>query len=287
MNLIILIILGVVIWFLIDRNKLHNKIQAEGGMKRKYAELLKYLLKEPEARITGETNDSLQIEYKTSTSYVKYYLFQTFDMVMLSCTLRTPVHGEISKKWEFPLNTDQSLIFKKASQDMIQFANDNANWDTKQAQKIIDDFIMDENVIYEGLGINGVVLDSSIDSAISKYGSNYTETVHGQYSVEINYKEEGILFYYKYNDPLKKIFSIRFMSPFAGKTVKGIRIGDLVLIANEAYGKHIWAHSNANDFYTAVYDDYGIQIRTPFDPQSAEEYRMFDNIAEIVIVNHD
>lgn len=103
-------------------------------------------------------------------------------------------------------------------------------------------------LLIPGVGIeNYVTINATTkNEIIVKYGSGYKEIKHyseakagarpGLVSIEHQYKNQGISFYYR--PDRDTVFSIHVSAPFKGKTAKGIILGQSTLQdAEDAYGK--------------------------------------------------
>jgi hypothetical protein len=67
-----------------------------------------------------------------------------------------------------------------------------------------------ENItIISGLSVDDVVVGADTSQTVmQKYGLDYDELNHNNYSIEMRYSEIGLSFYYRFDNPLKIIFNI-------------------------------------------------------------------------------
>lgn len=118
----------------------------------------------------------------------------------------------------------------------------------------------DENsVIYEGKGVDDVVLDSINEASLKKLLPTGFELIeHNNYSGEIFYKEQGVSFYYLLKDSTRSIFAMAFNPTFKGKTTKGFVISQMTVSDMiKLYGHPRWQHLDDSTLY-AWYDNDGI-----------------------------
>ena len=63
--------------------------------------------------------------------------------------------------------------------------------------------------VISGLSVDDIVVGAHISEiVIQKYGLDYDEINHNNYSIEMSYSEIGLSFYYRFDNPFKTIFSI-------------------------------------------------------------------------------
>lgn len=116
------------------------------------------------------------------------------------------------------------------------------------------------NIINDGEGYNSFNLDNlTFDIVLERLGKGYLEIVHGDYSVEIFYKEKGVAFFYMQSSPVKKIFGIKFKAPFEGITEKGIILNKSIMEdVVQLYGEPNWSSCDECNYWASEYN--GIQF---------------------------
>ena len=113
----------------------------------------------------------------------------------------------------------------------------------------------DRQLISEGLGIEGIFVGrSTMENIVAAYGKDYNLIKHGTYSVEIQYRELGLSFYYCVEDQQKRIFDIECYAPFDGFTARGIILGRSTLSdVAKAYGSAELLTTSANESWFYKY----------------------------------
>jgi len=136
-----------------------------------------------------------------------------------------------------------------------------------------------QEIIKDGIGILGVLIDqSTVNEVISKFGNDYEVINHKNYSIEYKYNKMGLSFFHKYDDPVKKIFSINAFYPFLGRTLKGIELGNsLASDVIKNYGKAKWTTTMEGNTWYLCYP--GINFYVEKDNTSARNPN-FDYIYE-------
>jgi len=123
------------------------------------------------------------------------------------------------------------------------------------------EFKKEDLTVKEGIGFNEIVLMKTRKSDIIKlYGDKFEQTDHNG-SIEMNFKNQEISFYYDSFDKTQRIDFISFKNRFHGKTSKGLAIQSMTL--NDViriYGNPFWRFSNEDKEITADYDDLGIDF---------------------------
>jgi len=91
--------------------------------------------------------------------------------------------------------------------------------------------------ILDGKGLCSLQVGlSTYNDVVREFGKVHKFINHNKYSIELQYKEKGLSFYYRYYDTNKTISSIRTYLPFKGKTLKGIILGKSTL--KDVVAKH-------------------------------------------------
>ncbi|NIM92900.1 MAG: hypothetical protein GTO18_04220 [Anaerolineales bacterium] len=116
--------------------------------------------------------------------------------------------------------------------------------------------------LQEGVGVKDIAIGSSSRSDVIKsFGDDFRATHLKEYSVELAYEELGLSFYYLQDDPKELIFSIVAKPPFAGKTSKGIGVGNSTMEdVVAAYGKPNYWDAALEGKYTITYNGVWFRI---------------------------
>lgn len=138
-----------------------------------------------------------------------------------------------------------------------------------------------------GFGIDGITVGySTKNSVTSKYGDDYSLIEHNHYSYEIRYRDTGMSFWYRYEDPEQKIFSIALRPESRAFTGQGIVVGRSTLqdVFN-AYGKSKPHTTSAEESWFFEYQ--GIQFHVEYksdDQRVTLEQLLKRKVIEIEIV---
>lgn len=141
-----------------------------------------------------------------------------------------------------------------------------------------------------GLGIDGITVGySTKNSVTSKYGDDYVLIEHDHYSYEIRYRNTGMSFWYRYEDPEQRIFSIALRPESRAFTGRGIVVGRSSLkdVFN-AYGKS--DPSTTNTAETWFFEYQGIKFHIEYkssDKPLVPEKLIKRRVIEIEIVAMD
>ena len=141
-----------------------------------------------------------------------------------------------------------------------------------------------------GLGIDGITVGySTKNSVTSKYGDDYVLIEHNHYSYEIRYRDTGMSFWYRYEDPEQKIFSIALRPESRAFTGRGIVVGRSSLkdVFN-AYGKSEFHTTSAEE--TWFFEYQGIKFHIEYkssDKSLVPEKLIKRRVIEIEIVAMD
>ena len=136
-----------------------------------------------------------------------------------------------------------------------------------------------------GLGIEGITVGySTKNSVTSKYGNDYVLIEHNNYSYEISYRDRS--FWYRYEDPEERIFSIALRPESRAFTGRGIVVGRSSLqdVFN-AYGKSEFSTTSAEETWFVEYQ--GIKFHIEYkssDKRLAPEKLLKRGVIEIEIV---
>ena len=138
-----------------------------------------------------------------------------------------------------------------------------------------------------GLGIEGITVGySTKNSVTSKYGDDYELIKHNTYSYEIKYRDKGRSFWYRYEDPEQRIFSIGLRRESRAFTGRGIVVGRSILqdVFN-AYGKSEFFTTSAEETWFVEY--HGIKFHIEYkssDKKLVPEKLLKRKVIEIEIV---
>ncbi|MBN1638555.1 MAG: hypothetical protein JW866_06300 [Ignavibacteriales bacterium] len=124
---------------------------------------------------------------------------------------------------------------------------------------------MPNQIIEDHIGIKGAIIGQSTkEEILQNFGKEYEEIIHNKYSVEMNYSDLGISFFYGYKDPFKTIFSIRLEYPFQGETLRGIKLGESrAQEVIDKYGQKNWTTSQSGNTWYLSYP--GIEFHVEKD----------------------
>lgn len=247
---VIIIILGYIVYsFFSSREKMLDNVRVAGGLQEKYKVLLTHLLSDPNAKITQINKDSIAISWNGEFSKAQISIIQGFGKINIVWTSTTAFAGPIKEKWEFFENLDQSLMAKKITQDIefqINSILDSAGIDNRTGTPVAaslnnkynnsrkDKGFKHNKLIVPKSGIDGIVINKTNSSEIiEKYGTKYQLINRNDYSFEMKYSN-GLSFFYKQDNPLKRIYFILIRQEFGGYTKNGIDLNSLLTVADIA-----------------------------------------------------
>ena len=73
----------------------------------------------------------------------------------------------------------------------------------------VDKYTLADNLIIDGRGLDSFEIDNTrANDVIKKLGRQFDEISHGDYSVQMFYRDLGVSFYYMQKEKTKEIFSI-------------------------------------------------------------------------------
>jgi hypothetical protein len=138
-----------------------------------------------------------------------------------------------------------------------------------------------------GLGIDGITVGySTKNSVTSKYGDDYALIEHNHYSYEIRYRDTGMSFWYRYEDPEQRIFVIGLRRESRAFTGRGIVVGHSSLqdVFN-AYGKSESYTTSAEETWFFEYQGIKFHIEHKSSDKSVVPEKLLKRrIIEIEIV---
>lgn len=117
----ILIIVGIIaVKFIYDSIQQSNKMQEEGGIRKKYATLIEYFLSgHPNSRIFQQTNTFCAVGVSGVAGSQIYYIQQTFGTVTIQMKIKNnPLCGNLDMEWSFPEDMVQEQMIKKINEDI-------------------------------------------------------------------------------------------------------------------------------------------------------------------------
>jgi hypothetical protein len=121
----------------------------------------------------------------------------------------------------------------------------------------------------EGIGIDGVAVGhSTMETVAARYGKEFKLVEHGTNSYEMEYSDLGFSFWYRHEDPQKKIYSITLKPPCQCFTARGILVGKSTLqdVFN-AYGESKLSAITVRDSWTVQYP--GVEFYVEYDPKDS------------------
>lgn len=123
--IIILVVIVLIVFFLFDsdRKKQIQRIDSEGGMRKKYAFLIDYLCGS-QGSILRQSGSSIVLGATSIGGSTLFTLIQTFGSLTIKWEVNSPVFGKHSLEWEFPENEDQETIFTKIGIDIERYNRD-------------------------------------------------------------------------------------------------------------------------------------------------------------------
>ena len=125
----------------------------------------------------------------------------------------------------------------------------------------------DSVYVSPGIGIEGVAVGySTMDSVVARYGKDFGLLEHNKYSYEMSYEQLGLSFWYRYDDPEKKIFSIALKPASHAFTSRGVIVGKSRLRdVLTAYGKSGFSTTAADETWFFAYA--GVEFHVEYDRQ--------------------
>lgn len=106
--------------FFIDLIRQKRKVQKEGGMRVKYAELVAWIMQEyPGARIIQEESTFLNIGALGMAGTTVFLLTQTWGNITIQYNSTNTLMGKTKLEWEFPEDIPQEQMITKMNCDII------------------------------------------------------------------------------------------------------------------------------------------------------------------------
>ncbi len=117
--LVIGTILFIIIRFIIAYSKQSESISNEGGMRKKYSEIIRYFLAlAPKMRIVKETKTYILIESDTTVSKMSASIHHVFDEVVIDWHNSTFNMLPKKLKWNFNVNDSQQQMLDQITHDI-------------------------------------------------------------------------------------------------------------------------------------------------------------------------
>ena len=122
-----------------------------------------------------------------------------------------------------------------------------------------------------GIGIEGVAINySTMDSVVANYGKDFALVEHNKYSFEMSYEELGLSFWYRYEDPEKRIFCIALKPASHAFTSRGIIVGKSRLrdvVASYGRSRFLTTSANATWFFAYPGVEFHVEYDRDRDPE--------------------
>lgn len=120
---ILIVILGVVgILFLFNNDRkemIEKQVTTNGGMLVKYDTLVKWLTRDPNAKIRNLKSGSIDIISIGPTTSVQFFITETFGKVNIRWEANYgPILGKFSNSWNYPPDYPQENMIEDIGQHM-------------------------------------------------------------------------------------------------------------------------------------------------------------------------
>ena len=114
-------VLYLLIRFVIDLIIQRRKVKHEGGMRIKYAEIIRWVMSEyPGARIFQENTTFLSVGARAMSGTTAFWLTQTFGNVTIQYKFSSGMGGNVNLEWTFPEQMEQTEMIAQMNQDIIR-----------------------------------------------------------------------------------------------------------------------------------------------------------------------
>lgn len=105
-----------------DRDRmLVSNVDANGGMKIKYSELIGWLRSDPNAKITKITRDHITISNQMLTTRTDFYLTENFDGLDVDWNANLGRMGRHQLKWKFKKGMNQEDMIIRIGIDIQKY----------------------------------------------------------------------------------------------------------------------------------------------------------------------
>ena len=125
----ILLFIGIIIVIMIirfakDSFQQSDKVIKEGGMRKKYATIVNWVLdSHPDAKISNETNTSIMVGVKGVSGVTTFDIVQTFGTVTIQYKVNNIIIGNHKLEWSFPEYGNQNEMIRKMENDISRYKN--------------------------------------------------------------------------------------------------------------------------------------------------------------------
>lgn len=122
--IIIFIVVFVIGRFFYDWHQQNSVIAREGGMTKKYGELIKILLSgDSRSKIYKTTGDTVTLGISSNTGgSTIFVLTHSFDDLMVQYRIDNPIFGKRKLEWKFSKYGDQKMMAEKINNDIGIFS---------------------------------------------------------------------------------------------------------------------------------------------------------------------
>jgi len=125
MGVLVVIVIVIIIVVFISKNKKQNEhIAKQGGMKKKYSELIDYIASQDNrVKIINETGNSVLLGLNTVGGNTTFHLVQTYGDITIQWKMKSPMYGNHNLEWSFDEFMDQSKMIDKIENDLGKYQN--------------------------------------------------------------------------------------------------------------------------------------------------------------------
>jgi len=124
MSTILIFVIAIVVLSLFrfgrDTKKQSDQIRQEGGLSKKYAELIGYLLDgHPQAKILQQTNTFVSVGVIGAAGSNIFSIIPSYGNVYIKMEIKkNPIFGNVNMDWTFPESMNQHDMFQNMSYDI-------------------------------------------------------------------------------------------------------------------------------------------------------------------------
>ena len=141
MEIVILVIVGIIGYFLYKRNEQLTELKKEGGVLNKYNYIISNILSEDNRlEIVQEHTDYVVINLTTAGGSTTFTITQNIKLVTIEFVINSPLYGNHKLEWDFEEHTNQDRIIKKIRNDIENYQNGiiHLNSENKQVNSIVN-----------------------------------------------------------------------------------------------------------------------------------------------------